>query len=72
MKVESLYDPVTTEYILTLQIHLQELPKSFPWAGVTVVERDRHLTENKDLRLWVQSASAHARNNSTLDCNKIN
>jgi len=30
----------------------------------------RHLTENKDLRLWVQSPAIHASNFSTLDCKK--
>jgi len=32
----------------------------------------RYLTENKDLRLWVQSQAVHGSNFSTPDCKKIN
>jgi len=48
-----------------------------PWyikIYFTVVYRDRghrHLTENKDLQLWVQIQAAHASNFLNPDCKKI-
>jgi len=43
------------------------------YIGVAVAESgQRHLTENKDPRLWVQSPAAHASSFLTPDCKKIN